>query len=63
MAVTGAEGARLLKEFGVSRVVTARELSLSEIKEIYEQTGVEIEVLFMELCVTAIQECVCSQVC
>lgn len=43
MAVTGAEGARLLKKFGVSRVVTARELSLSEIKEIDEQTGVEIE--------------------
>lgn len=43
MAVTGAEGARLLKEFGVSRVVTARELSLLEIKEIYDQTGVEIE--------------------
>lgn len=43
MAVTGAEGARLLKEFGVSRVVTARELSLSEIKDIYDKTGVEIE--------------------
>ena len=35
MAVTGARGAALLKEAGVSRIVTARELSLKEIHEIY----------------------------
>ena len=33
----------LLKEAGVSRIVTARELSLKEIYEIYQKTGMEIE--------------------
>lgn len=43
MTVTGKEGAKLLKEQGVCRIVTARELSLSEIKEIHSQTGMEVE--------------------
>lgn len=43
MAVTGARGAELLKEAGVSRIVTARELSLKGIYEIYQKTGMEIE--------------------
>ena len=43
MTVTGPEGAELLKSLGVTRVVTARELSLSEIRAIYDRTGMEIE--------------------
>lgn len=43
MAVTGAYGANLLKEYGVSRVVPARELSLEEIKQLKVDTGLEIE--------------------
>lgn len=43
MCVTGKYGAKLLKESGISRVVPARELSLEEIKEIKEETGIEIE--------------------
>lgn len=43
MTVTGVLGARFLAAQGVSRVVTARELSLSEIEEIHSKTGVEIE--------------------
>lgn len=43
MAVTGPRGARLLKEAGVSRIVPARELSLEEIRKIYQETGMEIE--------------------
>lgn len=43
MTVTGAFGARFLAEQGVTRVVTARELSLREIKEIYDKGHVEIE--------------------
>lgn len=43
MAVTGVNGAELLKKAGVSRIVTARELSLKEIHEIYQKTGMEIE--------------------
>lgn len=43
MTVTGAESASLLKEAGAARVVTARELSLQEIKAIYDATHMEIE--------------------
>lgn len=38
-----AQGANLLREMGVTRMVTARELSLSEIKNIRENTNLEIE--------------------
>ena len=43
MTVTGPEGARLLQQAGVSRVVPARELSLEEIRMIHQETGMEIE--------------------
>ncbi|MGN8800243.1 DUF3656 domain-containing U32 family peptidase [Candidatus Merdisoma sp. HCP28S3_D10] len=43
MTVLGAEGARFLKEQGASRVVTARELSLEEIRRIHDTVDVEIE--------------------
>ena len=43
MTITGAYSAKLLKKFGVCRVVPARELSLQEITDIKEQTGLEIE--------------------
>ena len=42
MCVTGRYGAELLKEYGVSRVVPAREVSLEEMKEI-KATGIEVE--------------------
>jgi putative protease len=41
--LTMAQGANLLKNYGVTRLVTARELSLSEIKTIRENTDLEIE--------------------
>lgn len=43
MTVTGVAGARMLKEAGVDRVVTARELSLEEIRQIHEQVEIEVE--------------------
>lgn len=43
MTVTSVEGAKLMKELGATRVVTARELSLKEIQAIHEQVDVEIE--------------------
>lgn len=43
MTVTGKEGALLLKEYGVSRIVPARELSLEEIKDIKSHVDIEIE--------------------
>lgn len=43
MTITGALGAKLLKEEGAERIVPARELSLSEIKEMKEEAGIEVE--------------------
>lgn len=43
MTVTGYRSAKLLKELGAARVVTARELSLPEIAEIRDQVDIEIE--------------------
>lgn len=43
MCITGAYGAALLKDYGVSRIVPARELSLEELVHIKEKTGIEIE--------------------
>lgn len=43
MTVTGINFAKELKRLGVSRIVTARELSLKEIKNIYNETSLEIE--------------------
>lgn len=43
MTITNVDGARLLKEQGVERVVTAREMSLEEIQRIHDEVGVELE--------------------
>lgn len=43
MTITGVYGAKMLKELGASRIVTARELSLEEICRIHEEADVEIE--------------------
>ncbi|MBR7075778.1 MAG: U32 family peptidase, partial [Lachnospiraceae bacterium] len=43
MSISSAYGAALLKAQGFKRVVPARELSLAEIKEIKEKSGIEIE--------------------
>ena len=43
MTVTGKYSARDLKALGAVRVVPARELSLKEIREIYDDTGLEVE--------------------
>ncbi|MCR4598195.1 MAG: U32 family peptidase [Acetatifactor sp.] len=43
MSITGAYGANLLKELGVTRIVPARELSLFEVKKLKEESGLEIE--------------------
>lgn len=43
MTLTMAQGANLLKDYGVTRLVTSRELSLREIKAIRDNTDMEIE--------------------
>ena len=43
MTVTSVYGARMMKELGCSRVVTAREMSLEEIRRIHDEVDIEIE--------------------
>lgn len=43
MSVSNVDGAKLLKNAGVTRVVTSRELSLKEIKDIREMADIEVE--------------------
>lgn len=43
MTITGAEGAKLLKNLGAERVVLARELSISEMAHIRKEADVEFE--------------------
>lgn len=43
MTVTNRYGAEFMKELGANRVVTAREMSLEEIRDIHEHVEVEIE--------------------
>lgn len=43
MTVTGVEGVRFLQQYGVTRVVMAREMSIEEMRHIHEETGMELE--------------------
>ncbi len=43
MTVTGSKSASVLKKMGASRIVTARELTLDEIRKIHEECDIEIE--------------------
>src|SRR5262245_15799328 len=43
MSITSAEGVELARQFGVDRVVLARELSLNEIRTIRSQTDCQLE--------------------
>lgn len=63
MTVTGKEGALLLKEAGAERVVLARELSIAEMKEIYDKTGVELEAFIHgALCYSYSGQCLFSSI-
>lgn len=43
MTITGVHGAKTLKQLGAERIVTARELSLEEIRQIHDLVDIEIE--------------------
>lgn len=63
MTVTGSSFAKELKQIGVTRIVPARELLCSEIKEIYEQTGLEIECFVHgALCYSYSGQCLLSSI-
>lgn len=61
MTVSNLDGVRFLGDHGFQRVVLSRELSLAEIKEITDQTNVEIEVFVHgALCVCYSGQCLMS---
>ena len=61
MTVTGPEGAMLLRDLGVSRVVPAREMSLAELKRIRQMSGLEVEAFVHgALCVCFSGQCLFS---
>ncbi len=63
MTITGAAGAGFLKEQGVSRIVTARELSLAEIRKIADEVDIEIEsFIHGALCYCYSGQCLLSSV-
>ena len=62
MSITSAEGVRLAQEWGVSRVILARELSLGEIRAIRAQTDCELEIFVHgALCVSYSGQCFSSE--
>jgi U32 family peptidase len=62
MSITSAEGVMLAQQFGVSRVVLARELSLDEIRTIRAQTDAELEIFVHgALCVSYSGQCFSSE--
>lgn len=63
MTVTGADGVRFLSQFGVTRVVMAREVSLVEMKRIHEETGMELEAFVHgALCYSYSGQCLFSSI-
>lgn len=63
MAVTGSEGMKFLESLGVTRVVPARELSLSELSAMHEASPIEIETFIHgALCYSISGQCLMSSI-
>ena len=61
MTVTGPQSASFLAEQGISRVVPAREMTLDELREIHEKSGLEVEAFIHgALCVCYSGQCLLS---
>ncbi len=62
MSITNAEGTAMALRHGIARVTLARELSLKEISQIYQQTGCDLEVFVHgALCVAYSGQCFSSE--
>jgi len=62
MTITSAEGVALAQQFGVTRVVLARELSLEDIRAIRKETACELEIFVHgALCVSYSGQCFSSE--
>ncbi len=63
MTVHNAEGVRFLEQYGIKRVVLSRELSLSDIAYIFENTNAELEVFgHGALCMCYSGQCLLSSI-
>lgn len=63
MTVTGPQGMKFLEEQGATRVVTARELSLEEIRKMHEASPIEIEsFVHGALCYSYSGQCLMSSI-
>ena len=63
MNIHSSESALTLKELGVSRIVTSRDISLAQVKEIQEKTGIEVEYFVHgDLCICQSGQCYASGV-
>lgn len=63
MNIHNVESALTLKELGVSRIVTSRDISLAQVKEIQEKTGIEVEYFVHgDLCISQSGQCYTSGV-
>jgi putative protease len=62
MSITDVAGVKLAQSFGLQRVTLARELSLPEIRTIYDQTGCDLEIFVHgALCVAYSGQCFSSE--
>ncbi|MBI3927299.1 MAG: U32 family peptidase [Armatimonadetes bacterium] len=62
MTISSAEAARLAQTLGISRIVCPRELSVTEVRELAEGTGLELEVFVAgALCVSWSGQCLSSE--
>lgn len=63
MTAHNVEGVKKLKELGFKRVVLSRELNLNEIKEIYDKTGMDLEMFIHgALCISYSGQCLMSSI-
>ncbi|QQR65828.1 MAG: U32 family peptidase [Candidatus Brocadia sp.] len=63
MNIHNIESAWALKELGVSRIITSRDISLAQVTEIHEKTGIEVEYFVHgDLCVCQSGQCYASGV-
>ena len=63
MTVTGVYGASFLKNTGITRVVPARELSLEEVRDIKDGTGLEVETFIHgAMCYSYSGQCLLSSI-
>ncbi len=62
MSITDAAGVRFARDLGVDRVTLARELSIEEVRAIYEETGCDLEIFVHgALCVAYSGQCFSSE--